>query len=219
MSTSSKRRKSWPAIVALVAMAIGASLLAAPRFFAVHWLLSDGMQPTYEPGERLIANRFAYTFSAPARGDVVLFIEPECFQVTDDCGDAILVGRVVGVAGDTIARRSGRIFRNGRKITEEPRKREWITLYQLASRAKISVARETGERGMTYDIGIFHGENDFYDSAETTVPSAHLFVLGDNRDFGYNSGRLGVIPASMVVGKVFVAAPSIGKMPAPVWIE
>jgi signal peptidase I len=70
------------------------------------------MRPTLHNGDRLLVNKWDLLFGKPHRGDVVTFEDPE------EKG-RYLVKRVVGVPGDTIEVRSGKLYRNG-VLTSEP---------------------------------------------------------------------------------------------------
>ncbi len=206
----------WLLILTVLLLAICAFFVTTSTNVVVHRLLNDTMQPNYRPGEFMVANRFAYNSSPPARGDVVLYPNPRCLDsYRVDCGDALLEGRVIGVPGDIIERRGGRYYRNKLRITERPLKSEWIVLYETRSNAEISVARESADKGVAYDVGLFYGDNTFYDVAEAHVPAGYVYILADNRDFGHDSVRLGPIAASTIVGKVFIKLPRLGRLPPP----
>ncbi len=69
------------------------------------------MLPLLEDGERIIVNKFVYRFSLIERGDVVVFWYPKDPSVS-------FIKRVVGVPGDTVEFRTGRLFVNGRRLDE-----------------------------------------------------------------------------------------------------
>jgi signal peptidase I len=70
--------------------------------------------------DRVLANRFIYHFRKPERGDIVVFEVPP--KAASQCGVAAgdtFVKRLMGLPGDTISIRDGRLFINGKRI-EEP---------------------------------------------------------------------------------------------------
>jgi signal peptidase I len=71
------------------------------------------MQPTLKSGEWIIVNRLTYTFGAPHRGDVVVFLPPT-HATTDD-----LIKRIIGLPGETLEIRGGRVYVDGEEL-EEP---------------------------------------------------------------------------------------------------
>lgn len=69
------------------------------------------MEPNLNDGERLLANRFIYRVSKPRRGDVVVFQYPLDPQKT-------FIKRVIGLPGDTVEIREGKVFINGEELEE-----------------------------------------------------------------------------------------------------
>ena len=76
------------------------------------WIPSGSMIPTLEIGDRVFVNKFIYRFTEPDRGDIIVF------QSVDN-PDVELIKRVVGLPGDKIAEKNGKIFVNG-KLQKEP---------------------------------------------------------------------------------------------------
>lgn len=86
---------------------------------------SSSMEPTLhcaKPGEwcegrfndRVIANRLAYRFSSPKRGQIVVFHAP-----AHACGiGGTFVKRLIGLPGDTVAEQNGYISINGKPLRE-----------------------------------------------------------------------------------------------------
>jgi signal peptidase I len=71
------------------------------------------MRPTLVSGEWIIINRLAYKLGEPQRGDVIVFLPPTNAQ-TDD-----LIKRIVGLPGETVEVRSGKVFVDGVQLEEE----------------------------------------------------------------------------------------------------
>jgi signal peptidase I len=69
--------------------------------------------------DRVIANRLAYRFSEPERGQIVVFKAPEA---ADRCasggGSSTFVKRIVGLPGDVVSEREGAISINGDRLIE-----------------------------------------------------------------------------------------------------
>ncbi len=72
---------------------------------------SASMVGTIDIGDRLIANRLAYTFNEPQRGDIIIFISHEDH-------DKSYVKRLIGVPGDHIEIHEGIVTINGEDLDE-----------------------------------------------------------------------------------------------------
>ncbi len=100
---------SWLVIV-LVAVAFA---LLVNRVFIVNAQVTSGsMQNTIQVHDRVIGLRFVTWFSQPKQGDIIFFLNP-------DDESEIYVKRVIGVPGDTIDIRSGKVYCNG-VLLDEP---------------------------------------------------------------------------------------------------
>ena len=72
---------------------------------------SASMAPTLQPGDLLTADTWRYREEAPLPGDIVVY--------EDASGTGLMyIKRIVGVPGDRIEIREGRLFRNGEQAPE-----------------------------------------------------------------------------------------------------
>jgi signal peptidase I len=71
----------------------------------------QSMEPNLVSGQRLLVNKLAYRFGEPARGDIVVINSPRGTSEK-------LIKRVVGLPGETIELRGGRVYINGRLLEE-----------------------------------------------------------------------------------------------------
>ncbi len=69
------------------------------------------MEPLLADGERIVVNKFVYRFRPIERGEVVVFWFPRDPSVS-------FIKRVVGLPGDTVEIRSGRLLVNGQAVDE-----------------------------------------------------------------------------------------------------
>ena len=103
------RRRLGPALVigllALVVLVPG-RLLVAETFE----IPSGSMVPTLQPGEHVLADKLAYRFGDPQRGDLVVFHAPRTGEV--------LLKRVVALPGDKVGIEDSALVVNGRRISE-----------------------------------------------------------------------------------------------------
>jgi len=72
---------------------------------------SPSMEPTLHPGDFLLADPTYYRRHTPARGEVIIYINPKHPAVH-------FIKRIIALAGDRIAVRDGRAIVNGRPVDE-----------------------------------------------------------------------------------------------------
>jgi signal peptidase I len=69
--------------------------------------------------DRVIANRVAYRFRDPARGEIVVFEAP---AATERCGlsdgGSTFVKRIIGLPGELVSERDGVMYVNGDRLVE-----------------------------------------------------------------------------------------------------
>jgi signal peptidase I len=161
---------------------------------------SGSMEPTLRVGDFLLVDKQSYSASGkldrlvlpPARverGDLVVFhypVEPRLH----------LVKRVVGLPGDRIRMRGGRVLVNG-VVLEEP------YAFYTASRPNgfrddfpslLEADPNVDLRWWIYLRRSMRGE-------DVVVPPNEYFVLGDNRNDSEDSRYWGFVPRSAIVGR------------------
>jgi len=103
------RKKGGGALEYLVILLVSFALVfgfVRPFVMEAFWIPSGSMIPTLEIGDRVLVNKFIYRFTEPSRGDIIVF-------ESVDNSDEDLIKRVVGLPGDKIAVRGGKLFVNG----------------------------------------------------------------------------------------------------------
>src|SRR6185503_2907709 len=70
----------------------------------------QSMRTTLEQNDRVLVSKLDYRFSAPARGDIIVFTPP-----TPD-PTIPYVKRIVAVGGETVDLRNGNVFVNGERV-------------------------------------------------------------------------------------------------------
>ena len=118
--TSERERRNAPKkgggfVEYLVILLISFALVfgfVRPFVMEAFWIPSGSMIPTLQINDRVLVNKFIYRFTEPERGDIVVF-------ESVDNSEQDLIKRVVGLPGDEISVRSGKLFVNG-EPQEEP---------------------------------------------------------------------------------------------------
>ncbi|MGE5528895.1 MAG: signal peptidase I [Patescibacteria group bacterium] len=157
-------------------------LVVRAFLFEARWVPSPSMVPTIEEQDRFLENKIVYRFRQPKRGEIVVFHPPEA-AVAGTSLDEDFVKRVIGLPGDRISIRAGRVY-----LTKRGEKKE-----TLLDEPYVPVD------GMDYKS--FPGPGSpkpYYE-----VPEGHLFVMGDNRLRSNDSRYWGYLPIRNVDGKAF----------------
>lgn len=191
-------------------------------FFSTVWghykIPSESMLPTLEVGDHVYVSKFTYGYSRhslpfgahrlpiadgkqifsrlPKRGDVVVFRNP--------VSGIIMIKRAVGLPGDVIETRAGRLYVNNKLIDRENiekfRYREHrgsetvVTQFkeQLPGEKNTHFIYEVRDNGIQDDRGPF------------TIPAGHVFFMGDNRDNSVDSRATngpGMVPVDHLIGR------------------
>lgn len=107
----------WAGILQQLSMAAKVLALSACSYYVIssyvmHAVVVQGrsMEPTLQDGERHLLNRFSYHCRAPQRGELVVLRDPG----HSDCA----IKRVVGLPGDSVDLKNGRLLINGQALPE-----------------------------------------------------------------------------------------------------
>jgi signal peptidase I len=179
---------------------------------------SASMAPTLQRGDYFFVSKFAYGYgrysfpfapawfaarifaAQPKRGDVVVFVHPK--DGTD------WVKRIVGLPGDTVQMKDGRLLINGEMVERHRIEPGFKTQGPFGDAVVAPTYDETLLGGGTHRIIEIEDGHGFLDNTDVflTPPNAY-FVLGDNRDnsmdsrVGIDKGGVGFVPFENIVGR------------------
>jgi len=119
----------------LVIAALAITLLVKGLLAQAFFIPSASMEPQLREGDRVVVSRLSYRLHDIRRGDVIVFPSPAvpaekegliaklAHDVLEsvalrDPGDRELIKRVIGLPGETIEGRGGRVYIGGRLLVE-----------------------------------------------------------------------------------------------------
>ena len=106
-------------LLVLLVCILAAYLIATgvTRFVAHQtWVEGDSMEPTLSDGDSIIIQKITYSFSSPERYDVVVFPVKEQGLSEED---TYYVKRVIGLPGETVQIRNGKVFVNQWELLDD----------------------------------------------------------------------------------------------------
>ena len=115
-----KGRSSTRNLIECALVIVGAILVAfLVKTFLVQafQIPSPSMRPTLMEGDRVLVNKLSYRLHDVNRGDVIVFDRPTALAAGPN-DPADLIKRVLGLPGDTLQTRDGKVFVNGRELAE-----------------------------------------------------------------------------------------------------
>ncbi len=213
----------WAALFALVIRSL---------FFEPFSIPSGSMKPTLVKGDFLFVNKMVYGYSRysfplglgpipegtrvfgnmPERGDIIVFKLP-----TNPSVDYIK--RVVGLPGDEIQVRGGRLFIND-EIVERDEIGSEATASAMGFPQSLIAYNETLPNGVEHAI-LEESDDGPLDNTKTyIVPENHVFAMGDNRDNSQDSrvdNLVGYIPLENIVGRAERIFMSVDSEQGKIW--
>ncbi len=206
-------RETVRTVVWAVAIAVAVRTVAFEPFN----IPSGSMSPTLLVGDYLFVSKYSYGYSrhslpfslplipgrilmsAPERGDVAVFKLP-----SDNSTDYIK--RIIGLPGDKIQVRDGRLFING-EMVERERIEDFVVTSGYGHITRTRQYTETLPNGRRHRILELSDRAPLDNTQIYTVPKGHFFAMGDNRDNSLDSrvlGGVGFVPMENLVGRAEV---------------
>ena len=105
--------------VSIIVIAFLLSLVLKAFVIEARVIPSGSMLPTIQLNDRVLVNKFIYRFQTPERFEVIVFEPPAETGHHDD-----FIKRVIGLPGDTVEVKAGKVFINGEALTENYLKEE-----------------------------------------------------------------------------------------------
>ena len=179
-------------IVMASVMALRISGLLGGPGYDLYNIPSNSMFPSVRLGDYILAFANVYRNEVPPRGQILVFKYPPD-------GKTDYIKRVIGLPGDRVQLRAGRLFINDQLVAREP-----APDIEAPYDEKLRIYRETLPGGVSHLIAEASDEQELDNTEVFTVPEGSVFVLGDNRDHSSDSrirDTVGYVPLSLLRDK------------------
>ena len=205
-------RHTRTAIVAYLPV-VAIFLCARAALAEAYRIPSGSMEPTLLVGDQIFVNKLRlgphipFTsaslpgYAHPRRNDIVVFVSPPqdaAIRITPTDVTPTLVKRIVGVGGDTLMMRHGRLLVNG---TPAPaRTTGYVLPDAIANRPQplFSWQHRIEVRGSRF--GPPPVLPSLHNWGPLVIPAGMFFMLGDNRDNSVDSRYYGLVPRANLRG-------------------
>lgn len=210
-------RKFWTEGAGSFVLAIGVALVIRWAIMEAYVIPSGSMLPTLLVNDHIFVNKMVYgtrvPFSSnwlikhrnPEPGEIIVFkypVDPSTF----------FIKRVIGVPGDRIEYRDGKIYRNNTvvEMLDQPHPEHLMEFNQMSeedfrrentSESKASYLHFTETlAGRSYSV-LLNRMGNHTSPVTWEVAPGKLFVMGDNRDRSADSREWGLVPEEYVLGR------------------
>ncbi len=174
----SPNRRAFGCLVELVETVV----LTLVLFFVIQNFVAQpfqvqqfSMQNTIQDGQYVLVDRLTPRFDGYHRGDIIVFTPPISVEESPDLKP--FIKRVIGIGGDTVELRDGKVYVNGVELVEP-------YLYAVDGTAQASLPEGAG--------------------ASWTIAPGQLFVMGDHRARSSDSRQFGPILVDHVIGRAWL---------------
>ncbi len=207
------KKDGWGETIKTIIYAVLIAVVIRSFLFEPFRIPSGSMYPTLEVGDYLFVSKYTYGYSRysfpagiipfkgriwesmPQRGDIVVFKFP-----VDNKTD--FIKRVIGLPGDTVEVRRGRLYINDKIVERESVGKYTVDEFVIRPE-NYTEYTETLPEGFKHNIlEVSDYEPQVDNTTKVTVPEGHIFVMGDNRDRSDDSRvSVGFVPVENLVGK------------------
>ena len=177
-------RSFFVELAEILLLAVGLYIVITFAIQTVH-VIGFSMVPTLNDNDYVLATKVDLRFTTPTRGDIVILKDP--FDNSQD-----FVKRVIGLPGERLLIRNGKIFINGRQLDEPylPQNEPWVSQANWPT----DTAEPNG----------------------AVIPAGRYFVMGDNRNHSSDSRVFGTIAFSQIESRAWIRLLPLNKI-GPVW--
>lgn len=194
-----EEENAWVEAVKTIGLSVVLALGIRTSIAEARYIPSESMVPALQINDRLIVEKLSYRFGeGPVRGDIIVFSPTDALKA-ENFKDA-MIKRTIGVPGDRVELREGRVYVNGSALDEAyvaP-----MTVLETGDprlQGRFVPPLENNRQGTGINV-CGPMERAFLEGPVTVPPDSYL-VLGDNRNRSYDSRCWGVVPRDRIIGK------------------
>ena len=147
------------------------------------------MNPTMEPGDRVVANLNYYHSNPIQQGDIVAFNSTQ---------GGIWAFRVIGLPNDSVEIKEGKVYVNNH-LNKLTTKGEYILYDQEVIEYQEQLNPTKTIKTLRYKKILMAGTQTF---DKIWIPEKEYFLMGDNRDNALDSRFIGTIKEADILGQV-----------------
>lgn len=150
---------------------------------------TPSMNPTMQPGDRVVANLNYYDNNQIQQGDIVVFNSPQ---------GGIWTFRVIGMPNDSIEVKEGKVYVNN-QLNELTPTGEYVLDDQEVIQYQEQLNPTKKIKTLRYKNVMMTNTREF---DKIRVPENEYFLMGDNRDNALDSRFIGTIKKDDILGRV-----------------
>jgi len=209
------KKEGFGSAIATILWAVGIAFVLRTFLFQPFTIPSGSMEPNLIKGDYIVTSKYSIGYGRyaaaplpfpnvegrllkrdPKRGDIIVF--------RTDHNRITYIKRLVGLPGDQIQMKSGRLHVNGQAMHQLKSKSIAPDGAQYSSAEVWSERFSENQEHLVFE-SIRNGTAD--NTQSITVPDGHYFMMGDNRDHSGDSrmsikqGGVGLIPAENIIGR------------------
>jgi len=182
-----KKRGFWAELPGLLLTALVIAVLIKTFLVQPFWIPSESMLDTIHVNDRVMVNKLAFRLGVPERGDVVVFRDPAEPEIDESIPEAV-IRSVLEAVGIRTRGRDDLI----KRIIGLPGDTITIADNRVHIDGVALSEPYLADNVVMPNAGPFH------------VGEEEVFVMGDNRQFSFDSRRFGNISFDALVGRAFV---------------
>ena len=191
------KRKPWWVGVLLWFTPFIASTLVTTFVMSTVTISGVSMAPSFADGQRVVLSKIDKTYQ---RGEIVVFTSTGN-DPTATGQETLYVKRVIGVAGDTVRYKDGKLYVNDKEVHQDFLQDSAHDLINSAFEKEDGTSMPENNYWSLEDLSDAERWNE-WSKGVNKVPEGCVFVMGDHRSASKDSRFFGYVKTDSIVGVV-----------------